>query len=269
MAERVQKILARAGVASRRACEELIRAGRVTVNGRVVTLGESAEATDAIKVDGKRIVLPAGDRYVLLNKPKGYITSKSDPEGRPTVMDLVPASWRRGLVPVGRLDFNTEGLLLLTTDGELAQRVAHPRYGCRKSYVVKVKGRPSRELIRNLRAGVVIEGRRTSPAVIRPFKAPGARDAANSWWTVEIAEGRTRQIREMFFRIGHPVQKLRRVAIGTLKDPRLPPGETRELTAAEVAALMAGAGEPPQGARRRPGSRGAPPKGAARKAGRS
>ena len=123
MAERVQKILARAGVASRRASEDLIRAGRVTVNGRIATLGASADPTDAIKVDGKRIVLPTRDRYVLLNKPKGYITSKSDPEGRRTVMELVPAAWRKGLGPVGRLDFNTEGLLLLTTDGGFAQQV--------------------------------------------------------------------------------------------------------------------------------------------------
>lgn len=244
MAERIHKILARAGVASRRASEDLIRAGRVTVNGKVATLGASADRTDAIKVDGKRIVLPSRDRYLLLNKPKGYITSKSDPEGRRTVMDLVPPPWRKGLVPVGRLDFNTEGLLLLTTDGDFAQHVAHPSYGCRKSYVVKVKGRPSRELIRRLRDGVVIEGRRTSPAVIKPFKQLGARDGGNSWWTIEIGEGRTRQIREMFFRIGHPVQKLRRVAIGRLKDFRLPVGEVRELTEAEVAGLM---GEPRPG----------------------
>ncbi len=176
---------------------------------------------------------------MLLNKPKGYITSKSDPEGRRTVMDLMPAAWRKGLVPVGRLDFNTEGLLLLTTDGDFAQHVAHPSHGCRKSYVVKVKGRPSRELIRNLREGVVIEGRRTSPAVIKPFKRQGVRDGGNSWWTIELGEGRTRQIREMFFRIGHPVQKLRRVAIGKLKDARLPVGEVRELTDAEVAGLVA------------------------------
>jgi pseudouridine synthase len=241
MAERIQKILARAGIASRRASEDLIRAGRVTVNGRIATLGASADPTDAIKVDGKRIVLPTRDRYVLLNKPKGYITSKSDPEGRRTVMELVPAAWRKGLVPVGRLDFNTEGLLLLTTDGGFAQQVAHPSHGCRKSYVVKVRGRPSRELIRSLREGVVIEGRRTAPAVIKPYKRADVRDGANSWWTIEIGEGRTRQIREMFFRIGHPVQKLRRVAIGRLKDSRLPVGEARELTETEVASLM---GEP-------------------------
>jgi 23S rRNA pseudouridine2605 synthase len=236
--ERIQKILARAGVASRRKAEELIVEGRVTLNGRIVELGEKADPReDSIKVDGKRVQLPREHHYLLLNKPKGYVTTVSDPEGRPTVMDLVPPQFRRALVPVGRLDFQTEGLLLLTDDGEFALRLSHPRYGSKKTYAVKVKGAPEEAQLARLRAGVVIDGRRTSPCKIRARKLPaGGRDAeaGNSWWTVELFEGRTRQIREMFFRIGHPVQKLRRIAIGPLRDPRLPVGAWRELSADEV-----------------------------------
>lgn len=237
--ERIQKILARAGVASRRKAEELIAAGRVTVNGRVATLGESADpAVDHLKVDGKRIEPRTEFHYLVLNKPVGVMSTVSDPEGRPTVMELVPESYRKALVPVGRLDFNTEGLLLLTDDGDLAQRVAHPRYGCTKVYEVKVKDRPSAEAIDVLRTrGAVVEGRRVVPVRIEPLAAPGPREGKNTWWTVELGQGRTRQIREMFFRLGHPVQRLRRVAIGPLRDARLPLGEVRELTPAEVAAL--------------------------------
>ncbi len=238
--ERLQKLLARAGFGSRRASEEIISAGRVTVNGKVAELGTKADpAKDAIKVDGKRLVLPTSHRYLVLNKPKGYITSKSDPEGRPTVMELVPLPWRKTLVPVGRLDFNTEGLLLLTSDGAFAQRVAHPSHGCRKRYAVKVKGEPSEEAIGQLRAGMVIDGRKTRPAGVRRLPT-GRRKEANSWWSVEIGEGRTRQIREMFFRVGHPVQKLKRYAIGSLEDGRLRPGEWRELHQGEIDALMSG-----------------------------
>ena len=245
--ERIQKILARAGVASRRKAEELIVEGRVTVNGRIATLGERADALeDSIKVDGKRVHLPREHHYLLLNKPKGYVTTVSDPEGRPTVMDLVPPQFRRALVPVGRLDFQTEGLLLLTDDGEFALRLSHPRYGSQKTYAVKVKGTPEEAGLDKLRAGVVIDGKRTSPCRIRARKLPaGGREAeaGNSWWTVELFEGRTRQIREMFFRIGHPVQKLRRIAIGRLEDPHLPLGALRELAPREVELLLAGARE--------------------------
>lgn len=238
MADRVQKILARAGIASRRASEDLIRAGRVTVNGKIAELGSTADPQeDAIKVDGKRVVLPTTHRYLLLNKPKAYITSKKDPEGRSTVMELIPAPWRKGLVPVGRLDFNTEGLLLLTTDGDFAQHVSHPSHGCKKSYAVKVKGHPKRDEIQRLRDGIVIDGKRTAPAWVKK-QHRGPRDARNSWWSVEIGEGRTRQIREMFFRVGHPVLKLKRESIGSLQDRRLPLGEVRELTQAEIDNLM-------------------------------
>ena len=290
--QRVQKILAQAGLGSRRACEDLIRGGQVTINGRVAGLGDKADPRrDSIKVAGKRVRPPERHRYLLLNKPRGFVTTVRDPEGRPTVLDLVPERLRRGLRPVGRLDFETEGLLLLTDDGELGQLVAHPRHGCKKTYEVKVKGVPDEPSLDRLRRGIPIEGRLTAPSEIRP--RPGgrrrrgdergsagriarrggangkergergrgsspratrdgaraevagdrrgaARPAAgpgNSWWVVRLAEGRTRQIREMFQRIGHPVQKLRRIAIGPVRDPRLQVGAVRELTADEVRGL--------------------------------
>jgi 23S rRNA pseudouridine2605 synthase len=244
--ERLQKILARAGIASRRKAEELIEGGQVTVNGRVAGLGDKADPeTDSIKVEGRR-VQPAGHehRYLLLNKPKKVMSTLSDPEGRKTVLDFVPPAMRKALVPVGRLDYNTEGLLLLTNDGEFAQRIAHPRYGSTKTYEVKVKGTPTEAQLDRLRNGVVLEGRRTAPAKITPrgFKPVARRqgepESDNSWWVVEIVEGRTRQIREMFFQIGHPVGKLRRVAIGPLRDSGLPVGALRELSEQEVRKLM-------------------------------
>ena len=178
------------------------------------------------------------------------MSTLSDPEGRKTVIDFVPPAMRKALVPVGRLDFNTEGLLLLTDDGEFAQRIAHPRYGSTKTYEVKVKGTPTEEQLDRLRNGVVIEGKRTAPAKItsRHYKKaprrPGEPASDNSWWVVEIAEGRTRQIREMFFQIGHPVGKLRRVAIGPLRDSALPVGALRELSDDEVRKLMKSARAP-------------------------
>jgi 23S rRNA pseudouridine2605 synthase len=252
--ERLQKILARAGIASRRKAEEMIREGAVTINGRVAELGDKVDPeTDSIKVGGKRVQPAGGEhRYLLLNKPKKVMSTISDPEGRKTVMDFVPPGMRKALVPVGRLDYNTEGLLLLTDDGEFAQRVAHPRYGSTKTYEVKVKGTPIETKLDRLRGGVMIEGRRTAPAKItargphRPTVAGrrGEPDGDNSWWIVEISEGRTRQIREMFFQIGHPVQKLRRVAIGPLRDPGLPIGALRELTDQEVHKLLKSARDP-------------------------
>ncbi|MCP4658693.1 MAG: rRNA pseudouridine synthase [bacterium] len=241
MMERLQKVLARAGVGSRRGVEELIREGRVTVNGRVAELGDRADLEhESIKVDGRRIhPFLRERRYLLLNKPGGYVSTVKDPQDRKTVMDLLPARLRTGLVPVGRLDFATEGLLLLTDDGELAQLVAHPRHGCTKTYEVKVKGRPSEEEIARLRQGILLDGRRTAPLTITALRGPkGPREAVgNSWWKVVLNEGRTRQIREMFFRIGHPVNRLRRVAIGPIADPGLPRGGWRELTAREVELL--------------------------------
>jgi 23S rRNA pseudouridine2605 synthase len=251
--ERLQKILARAGIASRRKAEELIREGSVTINGRMAEIGDKADPDrDAIKVEGKRIHLSHEHRYLLLNKPKGVMSTLSDPEERPTVVDFIPPALRKALVPVGRLDYNTEGLLILTDDGDFAQRIAHPRYGSTKTYEVKVKGRPTEAQIERLRTGILLEGKRTAPAKITsrtPFKPEGARrrgeaESDNSWWIVELSEGRTRQIREMFFHIGHPVQKLRRVAIGPLRDPHLPVGALRELTEQEVQKLLKSARGP-------------------------
>ncbi len=244
--ERLQKVLARAGVASRRAVEEMIREGRITVNGRLAVLGQRVDpGVDAVKVDGNRVAATvAKRRYLLLNKPAGTISTSSDPEGRPTVIDLLPPRLRHGIFPVGRLDFDTEGLLILTDDGDLAQRVAHPRHGCRKIYEVKVKGRPRRAAITRLEEGILLEGRRAAALSVKPRSAQtGPRGSvSNSWWTVILGEGRTRQIREMFFRIGHPVSRLRRVAIGPIADPRLPRGGWRELTEDEVERLRAGGG---------------------------
>jgi len=260
--ERLQKILARAGIASRRKAEELIREGRVTVNGQLAAIGDKADLErDSVKLDERRIQAPATHRYLLLNKPRGVMSTVSDPAGRPTVIDLVPPALRRALAPVGRLDFQTEGLMLLTDDGELAQHVAHPSFGCWKTYEVKVRGRPADEQIERLRSGIVLEGRRTAPCRIAglrrsskttPASTRRARGGAaggrrtprrtpdgdsSSWWSVELGEGRTRQIREMFQRIGHPVQKLRRIAIGPVSDPDMPVGSMRELSEREVAAL--------------------------------
>lgn len=263
--ERLQKVLSRAGIASRRAAEELIREGRVTIDGRVAVLGDrvaaAGEPPAMVLVDGEPIRRRAASRYVLLNKPAGYVTTRSDPEGRPTVMDLIPERWRRRLKPVGRLDYGTEGLLLLTDDGDLAYRLTHPRFGCSKRYLAKVRGLPEDSTIARVRGGMVIAGRRTAP--MRLTRAParrGARPArASSWWQIELFEGRTRQIREMFFRVGHPVQRLRRVAIGRLADAELPLGAWRELSADELAALRAGSGPGP--GRGSPGPRRRKPRG--------
>ncbi len=246
--ERLQKALSRAGIASRRAAEDLIREGRVTIDGRVAVLGDRVPAASEppvrILVDGEPIRRRGPSRYVLLNKPAGYVTTRSDPEGRPTVMDLIPERWRRRLKPVGRLDYGTEGLLLVTDDGDLAHRLTHPSFGCSKRYLARVRGLPGESEIARLRGGMVIAGRRTAP--MRLSRAPsrrGGRPArVSSWWRIELVEGRTRQIREMFFRVGHPVQRLRRVAIGRLEDAELPLGSWRELAADELAALRAGPG---------------------------
>ena len=249
-AERLQKVLSRAGVASRRRGEELIRAGRVTVNGRVAQIGESADPeADAIKVDGKLVRPPETHTYLLLNKPRGYITTRRDPQGRPTVYDLLQPRHAARVRSVGRLDYQSEGLLLLTDDGDLAHRVAHPRYGCRKTYLVKVRGEPEPEALDRLRQGIRLDGRRTAPAkIVASRRAGNRRPATNSsWWQVEIGEGRTRQIREMFFRVGHPVQKLRRIAVGPLVDRRLGPGDYRELTPGEVRSLGAAVASPAKG----------------------
>lgn len=236
---RVQKILAEAGLASRREAERWIQEGRVQVNGRVVSLGERADpGRDSVRVDGRRVRLRPGEKtYLLLNKPKGYVTTVSDPESRDTVMDLLPESLRRGVKPVGRLDVQTEGLLLLTDDGDLARLVTHPSSGCRKQYRVKVSGVPTEKSLGRLRRGIPLDGRRTRPCEIALASTTGKAGEGNAWLDVTLSEGRTRQIRRMFETLGHPVSKLKRVAIGPIRDDRLPPGGYRPLAKAEVESL--------------------------------
>jgi len=239
--ERLQKILAGAGIASRRKAEEIITAGRVTVNGSVVTeLGTKADPEhDEIVVDGEPLRKSRRLLYFLLNKPKGYVTTVSDPEGRATVMHLLPKDIER-VYPVGRLDYGSEGLLLLTNDGALAQLLMKAGSHVPKTYLVKVSGRPGEKDIQRLRAGISIpleDGRRvkTSPAKIRL-----AENTPNPWYEVVLIEGRNRQIRRMFKEIGFDVEKIKRVQLGPLKLD-VEPGKYRSLTVREVAALKAAA----------------------------
>jgi 23S rRNA pseudouridine2605 synthase len=237
--ERVQKLIARAGVCSRRDAEDRIREGRVTINGRVAELGDQADpATDAIKVDGKRLKAEAPARYVLLNKPVGVVTTTEDPEGRTTVIDLIRPKVGGRLFPVGRLDYASEGLVLLTNDGDLALKVSHPRYGVLREYMVKVRGVPSDGERGRLAAGTVIEGQKVVPQEVSQIRVTST--GVNSWWKVVVGEGKTHEVREMFKRIGHPVQRLIRVAIGPLRDSELKPGAFRDLTEGEVDLLRRG-----------------------------
>ena len=246
--ERLQKILSEAGLASRREAEDWIREGRVLVNGKVATLGGRADAVrDAIRVDGKRVRPPAAKTYVLLNKPKGVVTTTSDPEGRNTVLEYLPQPLRRRVRPVGRLDVQTEGLLLLTDDGDLAARVSHPRSGCGKEYAVKVAGVPSDADLERLRRGIFLDGARLRPCRIDRVSTTGGRGRGNSWLRVTLWEGRSRQIRRMFETTGHLVSKLKRTGIGPLRDDRLPPGGWRTLTPAELKALERSLSEGPGG----------------------
>ena len=242
MPERLQKILAAAGVASRRKAEELISAGRVSVNGKTVSeLGSKADAQqDTICVDGQPLRGPERLVYLLVNKPKGYVTTVSDPEGRPTVMDLIGKRAER-LYPVGRLDYASEGLLLMTNDGALALRLTKAASHVPKTYHVKVSGRPSEQSLQRLRKGMTIEledGRRvkTSAAEVRMLE-----DAANPWYEMVLIEGRNRQIRRMFHHVGHDVEKIKRVALGPLTLD-VAPGRYRELTRHEVERLKAACG---------------------------
>jgi len=238
MEQRLQKLIAAAGIASRRHAEELITSGKVTINGKVVTeLGTKADpAKDHIKVNGKLInPLLSGQQkvYVLLNKPRGYLSSASDPEGRPLVTELLPASLGR-IYPVGRLDFNTEGLLLLTNDGDFTNFITAARNRVEKVYEAKVKGVPPEAAIERLRRGVVLDdGSRTAPAKIKLLDETGT----NSWFEISLHQGRNQQIRRMFDLIGYSVVKLRRVRIGFLVDEKLKTGYWRLLSDVEVKRL--------------------------------
>jgi pseudouridine synthase len=232
--ERLQKILSQAGVASRRASEQLMLDGRVTVNGRTVSeLGSKADPQhDDIRVDGRRIRIAVNHRYVLLNKPRGYVTTRSDPERRPTVLDLL-GGVREYVYPVGRLDFDSEGLLLLTNDGDLAARLTHPRHGVPRVYEADVLGVPDARDLKRLASGVTLDGRRTQPAVVKALRVHGD----HATLEITVREGRNRQVRKMCEAIGHPVSQLKRVAIGPIRDRKLKPGQWRELTAQEISRL--------------------------------
>lgn len=237
---RLQKVLAEAGIGSRRVGEELIAAGRVTVNGEVAVLGRRVHAeTDVIDVDGVRVPTRAGLVYYLLNKPVRVVSTSSDPEGRPTVVDLVPAEPR--VYPVGRLDWDTEGLLLLTNDGDLTLRLTHPRFAVEKEYLAEVEGVPGRSALRTLREGVELEDGPTAPARVQLTQERGDSAAL----TIVIHEGRNRQVRRMCEAVGHPVRRLIRMRIGQLADRSLKPGEWRLLEPAEVRGLYAATGTDP------------------------
>jgi 23S rRNA pseudouridine2605 synthase len=240
VAERLQKILSTAGIASRRAAETLIQQGRVSVNGTTVTeLGTKADPDrDDIRVDGRRVKPPAARRYILLNKPRGYITSRADPQRRPTVIDLLQERGVREYVyPVGRLDYESEGLLILTSDGDLAAILTHPRHGVEREYDVQVRGVPDAHTLDRLARGVVIEGRRTAPAQVRLRKTIDSAGGPQALLTLVIHEGRNRQVRRMTEAVGHPVVRLRRVRIGPITDAQLKPGQFRDLSVREVSLL--------------------------------
>ena len=227
--ERLQKVLARVGIGSRRVCEDLIAEGRVTVDGEVAVLGRRVDVETAlIELDGAPIGVRPDLVHYLLNKPAGVVTTADDPQGRPTVVGLVPAEPR--VFPVGRLDVDTEGLLLLTNDGELAHRLTHPSFGVEKEYVAELEGSPSRAALRRLREGVELDDGTTAPARAALLEPSVVR--------LTVHEGRNRQVRRMCDAVGHPVVRLIRTRIGPLADRSLAPGAWRELTGDEVRSLQ-------------------------------
>ena len=235
---RLQKILSQAGVSSRRAAEKLMAEGRVSVNGKTIfELGTKADpAKDDIRVDGRRIKAAERPRYILLNKPRGYVTTRSDEKRRRTVLDLLEGV-REYVYPVGRLDYDTEGLLLLTNDGDLAAALTHPRHGVERTYEARVAGMPDERALEKLRKGVPLDGKRTLPAQVILLNS-GRRDA-DGIVLITITEGRNRQVRRMLEAVGHPVDRLKRTKIGPLADRKLPVGAWRDLSAEEVRKLKA------------------------------
>jgi 23S rRNA pseudouridine2605 synthase len=233
--ERLQKVLARAGFGSRRTNEALIADGRVTVNGEVAVLGRRVDPqTDRIALDGVPVVVDTSLVHWVLNKPAGCVTTAHDTHGRQTVLDLVPGEPR--VFPVGRLDLDTEGLLILTNDGDLTQLLTHPRHGVEKEYFVEVEGKPSPAALRTLRTGVELDDGLTRPAQAKILQESATGTTA---LTIIVKEGRKRMVRRMCAEVGHPVVRLARTRIGPLRDPHLAPGEWRVLTSDEVRALYA------------------------------
>ena len=241
--ERLQKILSQAGIASRRASEQMMLEGRVTVNGATVReLGTKADpARDDIRVDGSRIKVVEQHRYILLNKPRGYVTTRSDPERRKTVMDLLRGV-KEYVYPAGRLDYESEGLLLLMNDGDLAAKLTHPRHGIARVYEAKVLGIPDAHDLERLQRGIVVDGRRMRASEVALL--PSKREDSGATLLITLREGRNRQVRNMCDAIGHPVDHLKRVAIGPLRDPRLKTGYWRDLSEEEVARLRKAAAPP-------------------------
>jgi 23S rRNA pseudouridine2605 synthase len=236
MLERLQKILSHAGIASRREAETIITAGRVAVNGSVVTeLGSRADPSrDRITLDGRPVHIESDRVYILLNKPAGYVTTMKDPQGRPVVNDLLKGVKER-VYPVGRLDYNTEGLLLLTNDGELANRLAHPSHEVEKEYLVRVRGKVLAEQIHSLTAGVELDDGKSAPAVVRQV----SESENNTWISIAIHEGRYRQVRRMCETVGLTVVRLKRTRYGFLETGEMKTSEFRKLTPKEVIGLRA------------------------------
>ncbi|HJM21692.1 MAG TPA: pseudouridine synthase [Acidimicrobiales bacterium] len=229
--ERLQKVLARSGVASRRASEEMIEAGRVTINGDLATLGDKVRANDRIELDGVPVLQDPDLVHYLLQKPRDVVSTASDPQGRPTVVDLVPSETR--VFPVGRLDTDSEGLIVLTNDGDLAHKMTHPSFGIPKEYLAHVEGLPTRRALRQLREGVELEDGFTAPAEVSMPQEGVLK--------LVIHEGRNRQVRRMCALVGHPVIRLVRVRIGPVSDKGLAAGRWRTLTMEEVRSLYAAA----------------------------
>jgi pseudouridine synthase len=241
---RLNKLLSSFGIASRRAADELISQGRVELNGRVVTeLGTKADPErDEIKVDGRRLKSAPVKRYLLMNKPVGVMSTRSDPQRRATVVDLVAKAGLKGyFYPVGRLDYDSEGLIILTNDGAFAERVSHPRYELERTYEAVVEGVPDERDLERLRRGVPVEGQRTQPARVHIRRVLPGKRGDQTVLEIVIHEGRNRQVRRMADAIAHPVARLKRVRIGHVTDPSLRPGDFRDLTPAEIRDLMKGA----------------------------
>jgi len=227
---RLQKYLAKCGIASRRHAEQMIREGRVRVNGKTVTeMGVTVSAHDLVEFDGKPVIPEEKPVYIMLNKPRGYVTTVSDPQGRKTVMDLIEGVPER-VYPVGRLDYDTTGLLILTNDGDFTYQSTHPGHEVEKTYIAEVEGIPSEDALKELREGILLDGRTTSPAKVELVE----RKKRSAVLRITIHEGRNRQVKRMCEAVGHPVKKLKRIAIGNLTLGDLKPGQWRYLSASDI-----------------------------------